>query len=448
MVASKHAGTYPIMWWVIAVCLVVAAQPVMAEGFSSVFTMDESSLEPDGFDLAGTAGFAFSYGFEAKGDSRVTALPALDLDLSWSNGENEVFAGLTLEPHAMDDTLQWDEVIDQLYLRRYFPWGRMEGGLMKREWGKGDGAHVVDPLNAMDQRYGILPDLNEMKIAEMMASIQVQKGDSALELVYKPFFQPMRLSLTGDWAVVDASMASLIDADSVPDTHTLAYSQFAAHARTIWGPADIGLIYYYGFLNQPGYEILAVDPVTYYPTSVGLRYTQAQLFGGEAALAVGPFTIMLEGGFWLSEDSAGTEPSLYNHKFVYLAGFDFTVPKTALFVSFLWNGQYILGFDGLSAFDVDSLQSYDGKAHADTLILTLQLPLVDQRLETRLTGMYQLESSGYLIIGACTWTPDDDLSLELSVNLYGAAQGDTAPQSVFKRWMDNDSASIKLNYRF
>jgi hypothetical protein len=439
-------------------CMVItsiAAQDPFADIFGQVEESGTIKEAPFPIRISGDLGASLQYRpeFTVLSRSQVSALPFLNLNLNWQTAKIDAMANLSLEPRSLTDPLYWEDLVDELILRRYFDWGRMEAALMRREWGKGEGIHAVDPLNALDQRYGIVANLNDMKIPEMMLSFQLQKQSSILELIYKPFFEPMRLAMDGMWSVVDEEFSALItDSTTITDTHTLAFSQLAARARTQLASVDLGLIYYHGYYSQPSYEITMgphpLDPSQYIPTGIeSIHYTKAQLFGVESATTVGPLTLLFEGGFWLSEDTAGTEATLYNSKIVYQGGLEFMLPNTAIFTSLQWNGHYVLNFDGLQFPDVDVLQAYDGKAHANMIVAAMEIPLLREHVQVRLAGMCQLESRGYLLLPAVTLNLDDSLKLEISANIFGAI-GSDAPQSIYKRWSANDTLEVGLTYQF
>ncbi len=440
--------------------MLMISNPIAAQDpFADIFTQEEGietiAGSSSSLGISGNIGATIQYRpkFTDLSLSQVSALPFLNLKINWQTTRMDAIADISLEPRSLTDPLTWEDLVDGLILRRYFDWGRMEAGLMRREWGKGEGIHAVDPLNALDQRYGIVANLNEMKIPEMMLSVQLQKESSILELIFKPFFEPMRLSMDGRWSVVDDGFTALItDSTTIADTHTLAYSQLAARARTQLASVDLGLIYYYGYYSQPSYEITMgphpLDPTQYIPTGIeSIHYTKAQLFGVESATTFGPLTLLFEGGFWLSEDTAGTEATLYNSKIVYQGGLEFMLPGTSIFTSLQWNGHYVMDFEGLQFPDVDVLQAYDGKAHANMIVAAMEIPLLRERVQVRLAGMYQLESKGYLLLPAITWNLDDSLKLEISANIFGAI-GSDAPQSIYKRWSANDTLEVGLTYLF
>jgi hypothetical protein len=438
----------------------ISLTPLAAEaGFSDIFGSSEegSSLSAPlpAIALSGTLGASLMVGPDGADllQSPVAALPFMKLTMQWKAGQTEAKSLLEISPRSMEAPITWEDLLREVSVRQYFSWGHLEAGLMIREWGKGEGVHVVDPLNSLDQRYGIVPDLNAMKIPTMMVSVNLQREASALELVYLPFFQPMKLALFGEWAVADPQFAALItETTAVENTRTLSHGQFAARGRATLGPADIGLVYYYGFQSQPGYEITMgphpLNPLVYIPTGIeAILYTRSQLFGLEGALVLGPFTLLWEGGFWLSEDTEGTDATRYNSKLAYLGGVEYMLPGTSVFTSVQWSGHYILGFDGLQFPDVDALQAYDGKPYANMLVAAVEIPLLRERLNIRLAGMYQLESRGYALLPSIRWSLNDNLELELSSRIYGAA-GTSAPDSIYQRWDGNDVLEIRMTHSF
>ena len=446
---------------ILALCLTFASLAPLAaeEGFTDIFGPSEevtTLVAPmPAIALSGTIGASLTVEPDTSAllQSPVAALPFLQLNLLWTAGQTEAKSLLNLSPRNLEASIAWEDLLRELSVRQYFNWGYLETGLMIREWGKGEGVHVVDPLNSLDQRYGIVPDLSAMKVPTMMVSANLQRDASALELVYLPYFQPMKLALLGQWAVADPQFATLItETTAIENTQTLSHGQFGARGRTTFGPADIGLVYYYGFQSQPGYEVtmglLSLDPLIYGPTGIdAILYTKSQLFGLEGALVLGPFTLLWEGGFWLSEDLEGTDATRYNSKLAYLGGIEFMLPGTSVFTSVQWNGHYVLDFEGLQFPDVDVLQAYDGKAYANMLIAAVEIPMLRERLTVRLAGMYQVESRGYALLPSIRWAMNDNLELEISSRMYGAI-GATAPASIYQRWDANDILEIRLTHAF
>lgn len=502
--------------------LLIIVLPLSAfDGFSDIFGFDEElesstttsfTQESKGIDLSGTVSF-FIEGNKLGTDFQTAVQGGLTLDLAWRGSIVDAKASLELLP-TIDNEMEWIDIFTQLSILTYFEGGRIEAGLLKKEWGSGDGVHVVDVLNAPDYRKGIVDDPLEMKISEPMIMSTATFKDTTLDVVYKPMLIPMVAAEEPDdyWAMPQPSLENLMenspllshipgadamlgtimekmqlemDTPSNEELATISNSQFGARIKTIAGPADVGFIYWNGFYNTPSFEMKMNanlqkegEPVFTYPlplsdfeTFIGnigymlspagdyellggtintkIKFTRAQLFGAEATVISGPFTLMLEGGFWLSEDFKGEDPTLYNNKVVYLAGLGLMIPKTSAYLNVTYHGQYILNFDKDNIFDSDTLQasiSSNGKPYMNTLVAALELPLAKEKVNVRLAGTYQFETKGYAVLPSVTWNVNDDLRVKLSGRMYGALK-DSSP-SLFKEWKDKDTFSIGISYLF
>ena len=506
--------------------LLIIVLPLSAfDGFSDIFGFDEElesstttsfTQESKGIDLSGTVSF-FIEGNKLGTDFQTAVQGGLTLDLAWRGSIVDAKASLELLP-TIDNEMEWIDIFTQLSILTYFEGGRIEAGLLKKEWGSGDGVHVVDVLNAPDYRKGIVDDPLEMKISEPMIMSTATFKDTTLDVVYKPMLIPMVAAEKPEdyWAMPQPnplgsfgseSLGSILPPEALPfidniiaifnpeslhvkmdtpsneELATISNSQFGARIKTIAGPADVGFIYWNGFYNTPsfafslnleGEEKQASFPIkdaskmtSLFPGMKGfadeitdpdeaisefitkIKFTRAQLFGAEATVISGPFTLMLEGGFWLSEDFKGEDPTLYNNKFVYLAGLGLMIPKTSAYLNVTYHGQYILNFDKDNIFDSDTLQasiSSNGKPYMNTLVAALELPLAKEKVNVRLAGTYQFETKGYAVLPSVTWNVNDDLRVKLSGRMYGALK-DSSP-SLFKEWKDKDTFSIGISYLF
>jgi hypothetical protein len=374
---------------------------------------------------------------------------SLAFDLDWNTSKVQTLVSLTIA-----NPLDWNEVINTLSITTYVKNFRIEAGLLIKEWGSGDGVHVVDIPNSLDYTNGINDDLRSMKIPEPMVIVSTSWGNTALEVLYKPFFTSMKTSMDGRWSLLpdsffapDGTKADI----SFPQTASLTFSQFGSNLKTVWGNTDIALIYFNGYYSQPGYKDLVFDfsdPLHPYITSVAVQYTRAQLFGTALTTVAGPFSLIFEGGYWLSEDTQGTDPTLYNSKWVYEAGVGMFLFGTATYASFMYNGHWIEHFDQVESLqgDVDAYQAFGGKAYGNTLTAALEMPFARDRLSLRLAGTYQVETKGYVFLPSLRWEISDSLIFTAKGRMFGNISGEE--ENIFKTWEENDSLSVNLSFLF
>jgi hypothetical protein len=446
------------------VLMMLALSPMAAfDGFTDIFGEPEQDIEvqADPLSIAGSVEFGIEAfrGEDEFLDGEAQVLGGLGIDLSWKGSIVDAKASLALNP-SMDSQPQWEDLFTGLSLTAYHGRGFVEAGLLKKEWGSGDGVHVVDVLNAPDYRNGIVDDTLAMKVAEPMVGSTFTLGDTTMELVYKPMLIPMlvaedtsdRWSL-GSFAAFTPyfTAATEIDTPSHSDLIGFDKTQIGVRLKSILGPADVGLIYFNGFYNQPGYGIVFdySDPSNPTIDSLTVDFTRAQLFGGEATMVAGPLTFMMEGGFWLSEDMDGDDPEKYNSKAVWLGGMGFMVPATSAYASVTYHGQQIMSFPTPAAItDVDIIQansSSDGKAMMNTFTAALEFPMAREKVSIRLAGTYQLETAGYAFIPSVTWKITDDFKFNATGRIFGSLEN---KESIFKMWDGNDALKLSISYVF
>lgn len=412
------------------------------EGFTDIFSDSEtedaseesSSASGIGLTVSGEAGFKHGFYFDNGWDSERITLPYANLLLQADTDDVQAKIRLSLDDDLSSSITLYD-VVDELSLSAFFPFGYLEAGLMKVEWGKGDGIHVIDPLNPLDQRGGFSSDINELKRAEIMMKMNIYLGQNGLlEVVYKPFYHPYQTAASGRWMITDMSLIPRLQPP--PDTETWEYTQAAARITGAFQSLDLGLIYYYGYMSEPGLKFTATTDIV---------YTKAQLIGAEAAAVLGPLTLRGEAGLWISEDLDGSEAHLYNNRLSWLAGVDMMIPGTTLFVSIQEFGYYITDFSTVNPVDVNQSLTYNGKAYSNTLVAAIEGTFFKEQLKVRLSGLYLFEANGFMIMPQVFWYITDDLELSLSGTIIG---GDDTGKNPYYAWKDNDSICIELNYLF
>lgn len=411
-------------------------------GFDDIFSDGpvQESVQPSSFSLSGAAEISAGIFF----NNQVFSEQLLRLNLLMDTRLFRTEAALSFD--ARNNFLQ----AETLSLTSFFDWGTIEVGLLKKEWGSGDGVHVVDVINAFDYSKGLSDDIFAMKRAELMFISTLYLKQSSLELYLKPTYTSGLLSMadpTKDrWSVLSSDLASmLILPTTLAQTDTLDYIQGGARARTSIGGVDLSLLYYKGHMAQPGMKVIgATSP---YPTEP--VYTPYQLFGMDTTYVAGQFTFMTEGGYMLSKDTKGTDAALYNSKWVYLAGVSYLEPSSQLYLALLYNGHYISNFDKVEAsmnpLDVDMVQAFDRKPYGNTLTLALEMPLFREKLKVRLGATYQIETEGYAFLPSLAWQISDDVQLTLKGVIYGAVG---SKSSMFESWKKNDYLTLGITHAF
>ena len=406
-------------------------------GFDDIFASEDPVEETKkmNFSVSGSVGATVGFYF----NDQVFSEQLLRLNLLADSPSFKSEAALSFD--AQKGKLQ----ADTISITSFFDWGLIKAGLLKEEWGSGDGVHVVDVLNAFDYSKGLSDDIFSMKRAEFMVTSTIYKEQSSLQLYLKPTHTAGLSSMDKNnrWSLMPANFSGITTIGE-PRTDSLKYVQLGVRGRTSIGGADLGLLYYKGHMAQPGFS-----PTS--PTSVDIIYTPYQLFGAEGTYILGQFTFMAEGGYMLSKDKDGTDATLYNSKWVYLGGVSYLEPTSQLYLALMYNGHFIEHFDQVKSnaavpftgFDVDMMQAFDGKAYGNTITLAMEMPLFRERVNVRLGATYQIESEGFALLPSVSWQVSDDLKLECKAVVYGGTKG-----GIFETWKDNDYMTIGITHFF
>ncbi len=410
-------------------------------GFDDIFASDNPLEETEKKATSGSGSVGAEFGLFLDDFTFSEQLLRLNLLVDSQSFSSEAALSYNVEKKELK--------ADTISITSFFDWGLIEAGLLKEEWGSGDGVHVVDVLNAFDYSQGLSDNPLSMKRAELMITSTIYKDQSSLQLYVKPTYTPGLASMdktgTDPWSLFPAAFTSATITE--PQTDTWEYVQFGARGRTSFAGIDLGLLYYKGHMAQPGYGNFVFDSGFTYIEKADIIYTPYQLFGAEATYVLGQFTFMAEGGYMLSKDTAGNDATLYNSKWVYLGGVSYLEPTSQLYLALMYNGHYTQHYDLVenNPMDVDYGQAFDNKAYGNTLTLALEMPLFRERVHVRLGATYQIETEGYALLPSIGWQVSDDLKLECKAVIYGAMG---SKGSLFKTWDDNDYLAIGITHYF
>ena len=269
------------------------------------------------------------------------------------------------------------------------------------------------------------------------------KDSGLLELVYKPFFSSHIMAQEGRWSIGTENIPNL----HIPDTTTLEYSQAALRLTDTINRFDLGVQYYYGYLPDPGITSIftGTDPSdpTHYDNYI--TYDKAHLFGLEGGTSFGIFTFWLETGYWLTGDIKGDDPTVYNNRIVYLPGFDFTIPRTKLYINVQLMGDYTLNTENLSIGDVDDPTGNGTPAHNNILLVAGEYSFNRDKTKIRLGGMWSIEEKAYILMPELLWYFNDYLDLSISGQIIDGQDGNAG---MLNSWKNNDNLKIEIAYTF
>ncbi|MCK9548077.1 MAG: hypothetical protein M0Q37_06150, partial [Sphaerochaeta sp.] len=310
-----------------------------------------------------------------------------------------------------------------------------------------------------DLRKGIVDDLELMKRPDWMLTLTTYLENGAFDFVVKPGFNPSIIGMDNSkFSMLDEGMLQMIDAGMItipefPSTHNLKNISLGGRYRFLFDPVDIGVMYYFGYFHDPGVTIkLDLNQMPPVPSDIeSIQFTRYHFVGLASSYFFEPFTLALEGGMFFSEDTDGSDSSLYNSKLVYLAEVSYTNPNNSLFVALNYQGQMVLNYTPDPSLanpylDVDAMAAFNGKAYQNNLTLAMEYPFMQEKLKLRIAGTYQVESMGYVGLGSLAYDLDDAVEVFAKSTLYGTFDENRA--GLYNTWKENSQIQVGVRAWF
>jgi hypothetical protein len=367
-----------------------------------------------------------------------TVLPAAALFLNASGSKVEAHVALKLDEDLLVN--RPGDILDEAWLRIFSGQTIIQGGLMRLTWGRADSLSVLDILNPKDSSDLTLRDEQERKIPVPM--LRVNQGLGAgltAELAYLPWFEGNRIAMSGPW--VASQMKPFVSATfNTPATKSFDYGQAGLRLNASLSGFDLGTQYFYGRLTTP--YIDTTDAAMYLlgvpGTTIDLGYNPYHQIGADAAFVLGGFNLRLEAGINLTEDSAGTDPLVYNQHIVWSAGFDRDL-FAGINLNFQSSGKVRLRHDKItSPLDIES-----GTDITSTqLAALLSRPFLRDRLKVELLGILGAEKLDYMIEPGLVLSVGD-AEIALRGRYFG---GDSAGE--LGQFNDKSYISLSSKYKF
>ncbi|GHV72805.1 hypothetical protein AGMMS49940_01070 [Spirochaetia bacterium] len=379
------------------------------------------------------------------------------------------------------------KLINEAYLRAYLGPVNIEGGLRKLTWGKADSLGPLDVTNPLD--YSDLTNITDSqgrKIARPMVHASWSVGGfSKLEAVFIPAFQGHRFDLDsfGRWyptAITDDRaqdmVGGIIDAAydkstllgngvaqgiandptvlqrmsvTIPPTKGLEYAQGGIRFTTTIGPADIGVQYYYGNLFRPSLSLTGVDAFLNITAVTGapgpypkprIEYNRYHQIGMDYAQVLFGFNVRAEFAANITNDLSGDDGAVYNPFLAWSLGFDRDIFR-GLVVNLQANETIRLLNDKVNsnpALDTEA----DSPITNTALTFRISKKLLQEKLELKLTNIWNIEAMDFYCIPAVSYTLGD-LTAELSGGIFGGKDGGELGQ-----YRDNHFVKAILTYSF
>ncbi len=388
--------------------------------------------------------------------------PRVDLSVEAKKEQAELKVKFRWEPNWQIQNTDplFQRMIDEAYVRGFLGSTVLEAGYMKVVWGKGDDVHVLDVLNPTDYYDFVNNDYLDRRASQWMVRIIHSLDDMhSLELVWEPVTTPDRIPLEGPWkpyaiSALEAKLPLLLPALPSPVSAsdlladgTLVQESLSTLADGTYGIRftgsshgfDYGILYAYTYNRQPKVDLSRLAQTQ----KVYLTYDRIHCFGIEGATAWEGFNFRWEGGYFLTEDTKGTDPKVRNPSVGYVVGFDRDVWTDGPNLNLQVQGILPLYANKIDRNPLDVEYRADGKYTNHILAGHLSDTLLENKLKVKLSTAYGVEHRDLRIVPELTYEPFDDFQITARWVQYLGNRDTT-----FGQYKDSSFFELGVSYRF
>ena len=372
-----------------------------------------------------------------------------ELEVGFSKGDFDFITSSAVE-------FRWtggDPKIDyrEAYLIWYPSWGEVKVGKQIHAWGAVDGNNPTDNLNPYDYYYMFLAGADR-KIGTLSASVKYYWNDWQLEAIVIPEHEPNRYPFGED----DFPIAMDDPGYFLTAGETMA--EYGMRVQTTMGNSDISLSYFSG--RDRGFSLIGYNYYIDWAAPV-LTYRKTDIIGIDIVTFFGDLTGRTEVGYFNTNNDRTTDIITFNDAaYVQFASqLEYTTTNDiTLMIQLIGNdvlevngSTYAYDENGnpteLIAMDEDELQQGMGTPFAMFTDLGMFLSATgnywDDALEIRINTFMDLEDNQAMLGGGVSYSPVENLDLELSITQFYGAEG-----TQFKTMEDFSHIQIGLKYSF
>jgi len=214
-----------------------------------------------------------------------------------------------------DRRLDYDELcLREAYVSANYGPLEIKAGQMIENWGRTDEINPIDIINPEDLSEFYTIEKLERKIPVLLFNCLLYIGDFTIQAAYIPFFEPVIIPDRGPWAqkmLVDFRNASPAIYEKLDfqdrekaGKRDIENSETAARLTGLLGSFDFGLVFFWGYNDQPGIKI---DPLT---QTYDVIYKKYHGYGFDFAYAISGYS--LRGEFMYRDRILyGYQPTLF-----------------------------------------------------------------------------------------------------------------------------------------
>jgi hypothetical protein len=354
-----------------------------------------------------------------------------DWKLDYGKGDVELFINPVFNYNALNNNLEVS--LRQAYMDIYFDNFDLRIGKQQIIWGKADGVFITDVISPRDLSEFILPDFEEIRIGINAVKFDYYLGNSTLEAVWTPTFQPTIVPKKGSiwYQMQDFPMPIVYDYHSYDVGNKLSESEIALKYSYLGSAIDFELMAAYMWDDNPAMHIYTQPDTT---LLIKPEYHRLPLVGASFSKAVGGAVVRGEGAYYFEkrfavEDMAvnGVKEEDYAH---YLVGYDHN--WFGVNVSFQFIQEYIIGYE----------EDIRNDEFSNTMTFLISEDFLREALRVEFFTYYGINNEDALLRPRIVYDIADGFEFQLGANIFIGEEGN------FGQYDKNDMMFIKLKYDF
>ncbi|MBT3168920.1 MAG: hypothetical protein HN952_05950 [Candidatus Cloacimonetes bacterium] len=353
-----------------------------------------------------------------------------DWRLDYGKGDVELYVNPVFNYDGLNENLELN--LRQAYFDIYFDNFDLRVGKQQIIWGKADGVFITDVISPRDISEFILPDFDEIRIGINAVKLDYYLGNSTLEAVWIPIFQPTIIpDANSIWfpEMPDIFTQSIVEDAKEPEKK-LSESELAIKYSYLGSAIDFELMAAYMWDDNPTMHI--------YPQQESLiikpEYHRLPLVGASFGKSIFGAVLRGEGAYYFDkkfmvEDFSvnGVKEKDYAH---YLVGYDHNL--FGVNVSFQFIQEYILGYEN----------DFKNDEFSNTATFLASKTFLRETLQFDIFGYYGVNNNDALLRPKISYDFIDGFNVLLGANIFIGDEGN------FGQYNENEMLYMKLKYDF
>ncbi|MEA3499842.1 MAG: DUF1302 family protein [Candidatus Marinimicrobia bacterium] len=359
-----------------------------------------------------------------------------DWRLEYGKGDVGLFVNTVFNYDELDKNFAIS--MRQAYFDIYFRNFDLRIGKQQIIWGKADGVFITDVISPRDLSEFLLPDFEEIRIGINALKLDYYLGNSTIEAVWMPTFQPTILPEESSIWYPEMELSTIpttFDYSQANVEQKLSESEIALKYSYLGSAIDFELMTAYMWDDNPAMHIDPYfTPGNPQPDSLIIKpeYHRLPLIGASFSKSLLGAVIRGEGAYYFDKKFSAEDFSVngirekdYAH---YLIGYDHN--WFGVNVSFQFIQEYILDYE-------DDIRNDE---FSNTATFLASKTFINETLELSLFSYYGINDGDALLRPKVSYDLSDGFNVLIGTNIFIGDEGN------FGQYDENDMVYVKIKY--